>query len=48
MAALAAAAVPLELSWVRDALTQSHVDERQEHEATIGRLQAEYDRLQNR
>jgi site-specific DNA recombinase len=36
------------MSWVRDALTQSHVDERQEHEAAIGRLQAEYDRLQNR
>ncbi len=31
-----------------DALTQSHVDERQEHEAAIGRLQAEYDRLQIR
>ena len=36
------------MSWVRDALTQSHVDERQEHEAAIGRLQAKYDRLQSR
>ncbi len=36
------------MSWVRDALTQSHADERQEHEAAIERLQAEYERLQHR
>jgi site-specific DNA recombinase len=36
------------MSWVRDALMQSHADERREHDAAIERLQAEYDRLQNR
>ncbi len=34
--------------WVRDALRESHADERREHEAAIERLRAEYDRLQNR
>jgi hypothetical protein len=36
------------MSWIRDALTQSHADERRDHEAAIARLRAEYDRLQNR
>lgn len=36
------------LVWVRDALHTSHAHERQEHEAAIKRLQAEYDRLQRR
>jgi site-specific DNA recombinase len=36
------------LAWVRDALRVSHADEKREHEATIGRLRAEYDRLQAR
>ena len=36
------------LDWVRDALHDSHADERREHEEAIKRLQAEYDRLQNR
>ncbi len=36
------------LVWVRDALHQSHADERHEHEAAIKRLRADYDRLQNR
>jgi len=36
------------LDWVRDALHDSHVDERREHEEAIKRLRAEYDRLQNR
>ncbi len=36
------------LDWVRDALHESHADERCEHEAAIKRLRAEYDRLQNR
>jgi site-specific DNA recombinase len=36
------------LAWVRDALHASHADEKREHEAAIGRLQAEYDRLQSR
>jgi site-specific DNA recombinase len=36
------------LDWVRDALHDSHADERREHEAAIKRLQAEYDRHQNR
>jgi hypothetical protein len=36
------------LAWVKDALRQSHVDERQFHEEAIDRLQAEYKRLQNR
>ena len=36
------------LDWVRDALHESHADERREHEAAIERLRVEYDRLQNR
>ncbi len=36
------------LDWVRDALHDSHADERREHEEAIKRLQAEYERLQNR
>jgi site-specific DNA recombinase len=36
------------LTWVRDALRASHFDEKREHEAAIGRLRAEYDRLQAR
>jgi site-specific DNA recombinase len=36
------------LDWVRDALHDSHADERREHEDSIEKLRAEYDRLQNR
>src|SRR5262249_54998575 len=36
------------LAWVAEALRQSHVDEKQFHAEAIGRLQAEYRRLQNR
>jgi site-specific DNA recombinase len=36
------------LEWVSTALRESHADEKQEHEAAIARLQAEYDRLQQR
>jgi site-specific DNA recombinase len=36
------------LEWVREALDASHADEKDEHEEAIKRLQAEYDRLQNR
>ncbi len=36
------------LEWVRDALHESHADERREQEAAINRLRSEYDRLQNR
>ena len=36
------------LEWVRDALHESHADERREHEAAIKRLRAEHDRLPNR
>ena len=36
------------LDWIRNALQQSHADERREHEAAIQRLRTEYDRLQNR
>ncbi len=36
------------LGWIRDALHESHADERREHEETIKRLRAEHDRLQNR
>jgi site-specific DNA recombinase len=36
------------LAWVRDALRASHADEKREHEAAIGRLRTEYDRLQSR
>lgn len=35
------------LDWIRDALHESHVDEKQEHEVAIKRLRAEYGRLQN-
>ncbi len=33
---------------MRDALRASHADEKNEHEAAVGRLRAEYDRLQGR
>ena len=36
------------LDWVRDALHDSHAEERREHEEAIKRLRARYDRLQNR
>jgi len=36
------------LDWVRNALHDSHAEERREHEEAIERLRAEYDRLQNR
>jgi DNA invertase Pin-like site-specific DNA recombinase len=36
------------LDWVSDALRESHVDERRYHDEAIGRLQAEYQRLQAR
>jgi site-specific DNA recombinase len=36
------------VGWVTDALRQSHSDEKQFHEEAIGRLQAEYTRLQSR
>ncbi len=36
------------LAWVRAALLASHADEKQEHDAAIGRHQAEYKRLQGR
>jgi site-specific DNA recombinase len=36
------------LAWVRDALRASHAEEKREHEVAIGRLRAEYDRLQSR
>jgi hypothetical protein len=36
------------LAWVCDALRASHSDEKREHEAAIGRLRAEYDRLRAR
>jgi hypothetical protein len=36
------------LGWVREALRQSHGDEKQFHEAAVARLRAEYVRLQNR
>ncbi|MFM1815668.1 MAG: hypothetical protein RLZ98_2363 [Pseudomonadota bacterium] len=36
------------LDWVREALRASHADQREEHQAAIKRLQAEYDRLQGR
>ncbi len=36
------------LDWVRDALLDSHANERREHEEAIKRLRAEYDRIQNR
>jgi hypothetical protein len=36
------------LSWVIEALRQSHTDEKRHHDEAIARLQAEYTRLQNR
>ena len=36
------------LAWVKEALKQSHADEKREHDEAIGQLQAEYTRLQNR
>jgi hypothetical protein len=36
------------LAWVSQALRVSHEDERQHHEDAIRRIQAEYERLQNR
>jgi site-specific DNA recombinase len=36
------------LSWVTEALRQSHADEKRHHDEAIARLQAEYPRLQNR
>jgi hypothetical protein len=36
------------LTWVKKALRQSHADERREHEAAIGRLQAEHNKIQRR
>jgi site-specific DNA recombinase len=36
------------LGWVREALLASHADEQRAHEQAIGRLRAEYDRLQRR
>ena len=36
------------LAWVSQALRVSHGDEKQHHEDAIRRIQAEYDRLQNR
>jgi DNA invertase Pin-like site-specific DNA recombinase len=36
------------LGWVKQALRQSHADERREHEQTIARLQAEQTKLQRR
>lgn len=36
------------LDWVREALRQSHAEERQEHDTAIERLQADYARLQSR
>jgi DNA invertase Pin-like site-specific DNA recombinase len=36
------------LGWVKEALLQSHGDEKRFHEEAIGRLRTEYDRLQHR
>lgn len=36
------------MEWVREALHQSHADQKREHQAAIGRLKAEYDRLEKR
>jgi len=36
------------LAWVRSALLASHADEKQEHDAALERLQAEYNRVQGR
>lgn len=36
------------LAWVRDALSESHADEKRDHEHAIARLKAEHGRLQQR
>jgi len=36
------------LDWVREALRESHADERREHDAAVARLHDEYNRLQGR
>jgi site-specific DNA recombinase len=36
------------LAWVKQALRQSHADERRDHEEAIGRLQAEHTKIQRR
>ena len=36
------------MGWVAEALRQSHSNAKRHHEAAIGRLQAEYNRLQSR
>ncbi len=36
------------LEWVREALSQSHADEKRDHEQAVTRLKAEYARLQQR
>jgi len=36
------------LGWVREALSQSHADEKRDHELAVARLKAEHDRLQQR
>ena len=36
------------LGWLKEALRESHGDEKRFHEEAIGRLRADYDRLQNR
>jgi hypothetical protein len=36
------------LAWVREALSESHVDEKRDHERAVARLKAEHDRLQQR
>ena len=36
------------LAWVRDALSESHADEKRDHEQAIARLKAEHGRLQQR
>jgi hypothetical protein len=36
------------LAWVREALGQSHADEKRDHELAIARLTTEHDRLQQR
>ena len=36
------------LAWVREALSQSHAEEKRDHEQAIARLRAEHDRLQSR
>ena len=36
------------LSWVREALSQSHADQKRDHELAIARLKGEHERLQQR